>query len=70
MQMEDIMSQDNIIRSWKNLDFRNNLSAKERAFLPENPAGSIELTDAELKSATGAARHYPCTGACNLCVGR
>ncbi|PSB45906.1 mersacidin/lichenicidin family type 2 lantibiotic, partial [Chamaesiphon polymorphus] len=62
-------SQENIIRSWKSLDFRNGLSAKERAFLPENPAGSIELTDAELKSATGAARNNPCSGACNLCVG-
>jgi mersacidin/lichenicidin family type 2 lantibiotic len=59
------MSQKKIIRAWKDIDFRNSLSAKERAFLPENPAGLLELTDAELGAAAGGGIpptvHYGCT---------
>jgi mersacidin/lichenicidin family type 2 lantibiotic len=47
------MSQENIIRAWKNENFRQQLSEKERALLPEHPAGSIELTDEELGNAAG-----------------
>lgn len=47
------MSQENIIRAWKDASFRNSLSEKERALLPEHPAGLIELTDAELGFAAG-----------------
>ncbi|MBW4620720.1 MAG: mersacidin/lichenicidin family type 2 lantibiotic [Cyanosarcina radialis HA8281-LM2] len=47
------MSQENIIRAWKDADFRYSLSETERALLPENPAGSIELTDTELAKVAG-----------------
>jgi mersacidin/lichenicidin family type 2 lantibiotic len=47
------MSHENIIRTWKDENFRNSLSEKERALLPENPAGLVELTDAELNAAAG-----------------
>lgn len=47
------MSNENIIRAWKDADFRNSLSEKERSLLPENPAGLIELTDADLNGAVG-----------------
>jgi mersacidin/lichenicidin family type 2 lantibiotic len=50
------MSQENIIRAWKDADFRSSLSEKERALLPENPAGLVELTDAELNAAAGGLR--------------
>jgi mersacidin/lichenicidin family type 2 lantibiotic len=36
------------IRAWKDEDFRLSLSEAERASLPQNPAGPIELSDAEL----------------------
>lgn len=47
------MSHENIIRAWKDEDFRNSLSEEERSLLPENPSGLIELTDAELNGAVG-----------------
>jgi mersacidin/lichenicidin family type 2 lantibiotic len=47
------MPQENIIRAWKNENFRQQLSEQERALLPENPVGSIELTDEELGRTAG-----------------
>jgi mersacidin/lichenicidin family type 2 lantibiotic len=47
------MSLENIIRAWKDADFRHTLSENERALLPEHPAGSIELTDTELGKVAG-----------------
>ncbi|MFN2203303.1 MAG: mersacidin/lichenicidin family type 2 lantibiotic [Caldilineaceae bacterium] len=48
------MLRETIIRAWKDPEFRMELSAAERAALPENPAGSIELTDEELEIAVGS----------------
>lgn len=42
------MSKVNIIRAWKDEAYRMSLSPEERASLPANPAGSIELDDAQL----------------------
>lgn len=42
------MSHKNIIRAWKDEEFRNSLSDEERALLPTNPAGLLELTDEAL----------------------
>lgn len=61
------MLHENIIRAWKDENFRNSLSKEELTLLPKNPVGIVVLTDAELKSAVGAARNFPCSGACNLC---
>ena len=47
------MSKTNIIRSWKDADFRDSLSDAERALLPENPAGLVELTDEVLSDVVG-----------------
>ena len=47
------MSPDEIIRAWKNEDYRNNLSEEQRSQLPNHPASWVELTDAELQVATG-----------------
>ena len=47
------MSHENIIRAWKDEAFRNSLSDKVRAFLPENPAGLVQLTDAEIGAVAG-----------------
>jgi len=42
------MSKVSIIRAWKDEAYRLSLSVAERALVPANPAGAIELQDAEL----------------------
>jgi mersacidin/lichenicidin family type 2 lantibiotic len=64
------MSHENIVRAWKDEEFRNSLSAEELALLPENPAGVIELEDAELEAVTGGRRPVTkftetCSGECD-----
>jgi mersacidin/lichenicidin family type 2 lantibiotic len=48
-----VMRSEEIVRSWKDETYRLNLSDKEQALLPDNPAGVIELTDAELCGVEG-----------------
>jgi mersacidin/lichenicidin family type 2 lantibiotic len=38
----------NIIRAWKDEEYRLSLSDEERSLLPDNPAGPMELSDDEL----------------------
>jgi mersacidin/lichenicidin family type 2 lantibiotic len=47
------VSYRNIVRAWKDPEYRLGLSAAEQARLPENPAGTVELTDDELNAAAG-----------------
>jgi mersacidin/lichenicidin family type 2 lantibiotic len=47
------MSKVNIIRAWKDEAYRNSLSDAERAALPENPAGVLELADADVADVNG-----------------
>jgi len=47
------MSNMNIIRAWKDEDYRLSLSEAERALLPEHPAGLIELSGAEMDGVAG-----------------
>ena len=42
------MSKIDIIRAWKDEEYRNTLSPEELALLPTNPAGIVELTDEAL----------------------
>ncbi|MEQ9671399.1 mersacidin/lichenicidin family type 2 lantibiotic [Coleofasciculus sp. G2-EDA-02] len=49
------MSNIDIIRAWKDTDYRESLSEAEKAQLPENPAGLIELADEEMSSMAGGA---------------
>lgn len=53
------MSHEQIIRAWKDSDYRNSLSAEELALLPANPAGEA-LTEDELNSVVGGhhGRHH------------
>jgi mersacidin/lichenicidin family type 2 lantibiotic len=50
---ENTMSYRDIIRAWKDEEYRLSLSEEQRAVLPEHPAGLIELEDAELDDAAG-----------------
>lgn len=45
-----------IIRAWKDVDYRNSLSEAERAALPAHPAGDLALTDEELGTVFGGVR--------------
>lgn len=47
------MSPENIIRAWKDEEYRNSLSEEQQAQLPENPVGLIELGDTDMESITG-----------------
>jgi mersacidin/lichenicidin family type 2 lantibiotic len=50
------LSNQNIIRAWKDATFRNTLSSAELAALPANPAGVIEITDQDLGKIAGGMR--------------
>lgn len=43
-----------IVRAWKDEVYRASLSPEEQTMLPENPAGALELSDAELEVTYGA----------------
>lgn len=47
------MSQEQIIRAWKDKDYRDSLSEEEKSMLPKNPADVIELKDSDLESIAG-----------------
>jgi mersacidin/lichenicidin family type 2 lantibiotic len=49
------MSIVDIIRAWEDREYRESLSEEERAKLPENPVGLIELTEEEMTEIVGAA---------------
>lgn len=42
-----------IVRSWKDQTYRENLSEEQRGCLPANPAGDLELSEADLASVYG-----------------
>jgi mersacidin/lichenicidin family type 2 lantibiotic len=47
------MSRIDVVRAWRDEEYRLSLSEAERAELPEHPAGLIELQDADLEGAAG-----------------
>ena len=52
MNTQDLSVQD-IIRAWKDKNFRNSLSEEQQAQLPANPAGLVEIDDEQLVQVTG-----------------
>ncbi|MEV6613406.1 mersacidin/lichenicidin family type 2 lantibiotic [Streptomyces sp. NPDC051051] len=58
------MSLRKTIRAWEDPEYRSSLNTEELADLPENPAGIIELTDAELGQVLGGAQSGASVG-CN-----
>jgi mersacidin/lichenicidin family type 2 lantibiotic len=47
------MTKQEIIRAWKDEEYRRGFDSHTQALIPENPAGAIELLDAELNSISG-----------------
>ena len=45
---------NDLVRVWKDEGYRQGLSPEEQVALPANPAGEIELTEAELEAVSGA----------------
>jgi mersacidin/lichenicidin family type 2 lantibiotic len=44
-----------IIRAWKDKNFRDSLGEEQRAQLPANPAGLVEIDDEQLVQVAGGA---------------
>jgi mersacidin/lichenicidin family type 2 lantibiotic len=58
------MSQDVIIRAWKDEDFWLSLSAEEQALVPKNPVGIINLNETDMAEGSAAAASCACTPQC------
>ena len=57
-----------IIRAWKDEEYRLSLSAEQQALLPDHPAGLIELADSDLETVVGGAPPVnPVTGCAVVC---
>jgi mersacidin/lichenicidin family type 2 lantibiotic len=54
MKKQTLNVQD-IIRAWKDKSFRDSLSEEQRAQLPDNPAGLVEIDDEQLVYVAGGA---------------
>jgi mersacidin/lichenicidin family type 2 lantibiotic len=55
LKKEEInMTHRDIIRAWKDPEYRSRLSKAEREQLPAHPSGLMELSDDDLHSASGA----------------
>jgi mersacidin/lichenicidin family type 2 lantibiotic len=50
------MSHINIIRALRDEEYFLSLSPSERAAIPAHPAGSVELSDADLEAVAGGMR--------------
>jgi mersacidin/lichenicidin family type 2 lantibiotic len=57
---EIIMSTFDIIRAWKDEDYRLGLSNEQRATLPASPVGLVELSDADMGLLAGGGSYYKC----------
>ncbi|MBI4511131.1 MAG: mersacidin/lichenicidin family type 2 lantibiotic [Deltaproteobacteria bacterium] len=69
-------SRVDIVRAWKDPEYLASLSDEDRAGLPANPAGAIELSDEDLGRAQGGVREtyvgpysaiYTITAECQGC---
>ncbi len=51
--MADETEKVDIIRAWKDEEYRNSLTPEQLAQIPANPAGDVELDEAELDDVSG-----------------
>ena len=63
------MSKDNIIRAWKDPEYRSTLNEQESVLLPANPAGAID--EGKLAEVAGGAlplvsQFIPCSVWCSV----
>jgi mersacidin/lichenicidin family type 2 lantibiotic len=55
------MSPNNIIRAWKDEEYRRGLSQAARESMPPSPVGITELSDDQLTKAAGGTFFQPLT---------
>ena len=65
------MEKQQISRAWNDPAYRHTLSQAERTALPANPAGAVELSDADLGNVAGGNAALPtfynfCTFYCTI----
>jgi mersacidin/lichenicidin family type 2 lantibiotic len=58
------MSPESIKRAWKDDEYRMSLSEAERAKLPVNPAGTVELSLRQLAQTAGGRQPLSTTNSC------
>ncbi|HSS50585.1 MAG TPA: mersacidin/lichenicidin family type 2 lantibiotic [Thermoanaerobaculia bacterium] len=51
-----------VVRAWRDEEYRNGLTEQERASLPENPAGVAMVDDSSLRGVNGAVTLHLCGG--------
>lgn len=66
--MSKKLSSVDIVRAWKDAAYRNSLSAEQRAMVPANPAGMVEVDDAELAMIDGGRFTITCNGCTVICT--
>jgi mersacidin/lichenicidin family type 2 lantibiotic len=47
------MDPKDVVRAWKDPEYRSSLDADERSAMPSHPSGLMELDDADLMTASG-----------------
>jgi mersacidin/lichenicidin family type 2 lantibiotic len=58
------MSTIDVIRAWKDEEYRNSLTPDQQAALPDNPAGMVELDDEALDFSGAKTEHMKTNGCC------
>ena len=48
------MSSADVVRAWRDPQYRRSLSQDQLARLPQNPAGHVQISDQVLRDASGA----------------
>jgi len=67
------MTQTDVIRAWRDEDYRETLAESERSALPRHPAGAVELSESGLGQITGGyeipetSRPWLCTEETSSC---
>lgn len=55
------MKKVNVVRAWRDREYRQSLSSEARAALPQNPAGIVSVDDDALRSITGGCGGTTCS---------
>ena len=48
------MSRVDVVRAWRDPQYRRSLSRDQLALMPQNPAGAVQVDERALAAATGA----------------
>lgn len=53
-----------VLKAWTDTEYFDSLTDAQKAEVPANPAGSVDLSIADLGSVSGARMAASCTGCC------